>query len=1260
MLATSIQNIVQDYEFWYKRRAYYQLVADAAKAEIEQNTDYPYRSWKAKEALERAESWLEHIEREIQKINDFHNTNGEYIEALCALTPDNDESSERNLDRVVEQFTSMLSAARDEPLWQTLTADGINPAPGDEEWFDLLFKREVNPEYSLNHKVSQIDRPHRDLDRLISSCVIPVEDLSTRVRFTYADSPDEPMANTYIFYWMYGEGDLKDQLATSRADMAFFRRTKSMMPLGIGLTDEHGYIVKSTQISEFNSSFQEIDLENATFEVKPGTVYGGWGVREIIEANKFDEMDLRSFHPNNSESRQAFVDDPWNQWLNTTQFEKILTSYNQIERLGPDHRSAPELTAPSRILHSFVRNAYYTEDGNSVAGTLSLSERRQFNHVSSQYFFPNREYGFFAYPVNRGNFKTNNLLSLAEGDNPVAYRGSVLPADSEDEQPDAIQLHCTLPEWDRRITAKLDALNIELDRVAELVKVHSENIERLNGMSRLTSLMQQFPFEVRDQDQVDKGNLLLDKIDKLGEAIGNEINPEEGSQYVAADDIAAVDAAAEGLADLIFHEAFLAELNGYLKHTMENRNEEGQQHPGPYMEIEPYWAHIFETLTQCIIALSKTELSDRIWQEWVEPFLEDFSNQEDVLRMVEKLGDDFSEFIGVGKQLHGLEDREDVPEPEPIANYRADLGKELRSIEQQLEASEQARLNAEPLDLAHSNPLLWALNSYKRIATPIIHRAPGAPSILQQVIDIYSDRISQKMLDSKGALFHIKFNTALFRLCGVTEFEGKILPKSFINKIAITGYVAQSPLSERGLYLKRLRRIDGILNRKLDLQLHAALDDIAAKALNNDNTLSDRIYNANKQKWYKSMMFGISIAMNIETLRGLLSGEELEDKTPYEQALSIMEASAGLIYTGNVANNFVAAMSGRSLGERLASKSGAVKAAVDNTAVTKWLGGEAAARYMAAISVLVSVHAAVRHYDEGNNEEAFMALATAMNALHVQLAYAAKSGIGRGVLTSLAGRSVAGRVVAMGLSVLAIPFVGGAALLVASIIGACIVVYDVVKAVHELSRSALNHSFQHYIGEIKKSRSLLFDKSCEDLYEETLPGEAGELLENIDDMGDEWWFEGDSYNLGHLSWRAVVPLYLQGYSVEFIKSLVKFPSGTTESTRNLGRDRSHEVHVIIDNVEDLIAYYQEVSQPDSPDETLPSGRSKYDIAEALARGEFIPEAGMSEEITINQGGQEKVLSFDHMYYRQPDSPLGTDWEFWQERSFNEFPNKYLT
>ncbi len=53
--------------------------------------------------------------------------------------------------------------------------------------------------------------------------------------------------------------------------------------------------------------------------------------------------------------------------------------------------------------------------------------------------------------------------------------------------------------------------------------------------------------------------------------------------------------------------------------------------------------------------------------------------------------------------------------------------------------------------------------------------------------------------------------------------------------------------------------------------------------------------------------------------------------------------------------------------------------------------------------------------------------------------------------------------------------------------------------------------------------------------------------------------------------------------------------------------------------------------------------------------ESIPTQGQSEELTISlKYDQEKTLSFDHLYFRQPPTTAGLDWEALNAQSHELF------
>ena len=1247
MSNNSIDNIVSSYEFEHKKLAYYRLVRDAAKKEIDENeSDNPAASWKAKEAYAKALGWIAHFEHSIDELDKDNGINSEYIQSLCSLTPDDNKHSEERIKEVVENFISIIDSTRKAPIWLTLTADGIQPDEGDEEWYELLFKQEISPQYTLNHKVNALDKPHADLKRIASSCKIVVDDLSTRVRLTYKDSPEEPMANTYVFYWMYGDENddkLNNKLATSRRDIRLFEKTNCMLPLGIGLTDEHGYLIKTRQMSSVYNKYQKINLDEATFEIYPGVIYDAWNPRLIAKQRDFlDQNGNQKSNGSGSEfgkELKAFRADAGNQWMNTSVYERILSGINPIEQQGSENLTPKVLTAQARILHSYISNGYFVDEQDKTLENLSVPELEELKSASTQFFYPDRKYGFFAYPVNRGNFKTKSLLKLAEGKSPVAWSGKV------NEDNSTIALHCTLPEWDRRITIKLDALNLALYKTAEKVKPHAENIERLTGMSRLVKVHQKFPYGARDQEQVDIGEGLIDKVDNLAEAITGRLEiPNDEYEFLSEQDADEIFNAAVALKDLIFKEEFLLELNTYLK-SDKNPEEESESclanagNPGPYMLKEPYWQHIIETLTQCVTSLSKTHLSDHIWDDWADPMLDFISNQPEVIEIIEELPEQedlFAEFISIGKTLEGRADYQE--EPKPVREFRDQLSESFVNIRSSIEAEEQARLDEEALGLEHQNPLLWVMSYYKSMAGPLLHNVPGSPSILSQIINLYPDKIANKM--ERKPSFNIKMNMALFLFCGVEKINDRLLPKSFINKLATMAYVAQSP--KRTVYLDILPKIKGMDTQKLNFQIGQSLKQV-------DSTLS-------KARWYKAIMFMTTMGLNMHTLVELK--RNFNNKDGYAQALDIMYAAAETLYTVSLASSLISAVSGKKIGGSLKGGSNVSKALA-------LLGGEAAARYMGVIAVLISTRAANEQYDLGNNSSAALNLAIAINTMHVQLAYAAQKGIGRGVLTAIAEGAIKRegvvRVMQVGLASLAAPFVGEVGLFVASTIAVVMVGYEVAKGIHSVGRTSVYHMFHHYLNQIAASQiPILNGKHCHELYTgDQLPAAAHSLYEDIKNISDNSVLDSNSdyvydrdqvkdYKFSSLSWRAVVPLYLDGFSLDSIRVMVELPVGKSELSV---RRSPYSATSIVQSVEDIISYYEYMTNPNSKEKQMPglNKRRKQDISEALRNGNFIPAEGLEEELEIMKDGRRHIISFDHLYFRKgasADGPsaAGASWE----------------
>ena len=577
----------------------------------------------------------------------------------------------------------------------------------------------------------------------------------------------------------------------------------------------------------------------------------------------------------------------------------------------------------------------------------------------------------------------------------------------------------------------------------------------------------------------------------------------------------------------------------------------------------------------------------------------------------------------------------------------------MKDIQDSIEAKEQARLDKEALDLEHQNPLLWVMNCYKSVAAPLLHNVPGSPSIIALVLNIYSDKIADKMV--KKPAFNIKLNMALFRFCGVdVKIKDQSLPKAFLNKLATAGYVAQSP--KREAYKAILPKVKSVNSRKLDFRILTALDTVEFKA--------------SKSLWYKSIMLITTLGVQSYTFEELSKSFDSVDS--YTQGVTILQAGATVLYTAPLAVK---------LGGSILTALTGVSISVNRTAGTKvistLLGGEAAARYLAVIAVFISFQSAHEQYALGNDSAGHLQVGMAINLIHQQLAYAATKGIGRGVFTAMAEgaiqRGAAVRVMQFGLASLAVPVFGEVALLISSVIALGMVAYSAAEGIHSASKSSVYHMFYHHLDAISASQiPILNDKHCHELYTSTqLPKEARGLFEEIKNISDDDFFEFDGiddYKMSNLSWRAVIPLYLQDYSLDSIRAMVELPA--ERLTETAMRDRQSRVTRarIVQSIDDIVTYYKYMTNPDSDPDLLGEGRrylnkdDRLKISNALELGNFIPAVGHEHNLETVKDGRKHIISFDHLYFREgasDDGPLvaGISWEDSNERS-NEITSQF--
>ena len=117
MSNNSIDNIVSSFEFDHKKLAYYRLVRDAARDEIERKALERYSGTtrsQVREAYVKALHMVELYERQIAEREKNNGIKSEYIESLCSLTFDDDYMSEERLKEVVREFHQIMLVSHSE------------------------------------------------------------------------------------------------------------------------------------------------------------------------------------------------------------------------------------------------------------------------------------------------------------------------------------------------------------------------------------------------------------------------------------------------------------------------------------------------------------------------------------------------------------------------------------------------------------------------------------------------------------------------------------------------------------------------------------------------------------------------------------------------------------------------------------------------------------------------------------------------------------------------------------------------------------------------------------------------------------------------------------------------------------------------------------------------------------------------------------------------------------------------------------------
>ncbi len=1085
-------------------------------------------------------------------------------------------------------------------------------------------------------EINLFTKPHTERDLGKENNVIAASAPSTKVRFVYADSPDEPVDNGYIFYWVYDE--FNPEQIEPDTYTGFTLASHPMLPVGVGRTDKNGRLRKSQFFKQ--QTFEHLQKKDRhyirlglTWDKNYSRFKGDKTIAENIELqmsqwNFFGQLKgIRPFYLAHSKANRKIIDTE----LNDT--ERVLQSMYAFHLSKRDFEQAETL----------------------IKQIKSWKTRNLIRQVSNEYFYLFKHYGFMCYPIDRGAFVTKDLHSLTQPDTqdkqpPVAFKGLLKPQQPGQPAQTTIAIHCTLPEWDRRIARQTQRVKTALDVYLTNQKDTQKVLGHLDGMLQCTLIHKRFSSERLEDTDFDYHDheIFIKNIDHIKTAVetalDNEKTPDnQVSVKPEADD---VDRKARTLRELLNAKALTEEFKRYWE-TVVKDGENTQVKAGPYMQEEPYWTHFFQTYCEAIIMLRHSGDSHNIFNEDIAPFLDWLIEQTD-----------YSE-LAPGKRVKSVFENTDklfVGQTEEDKGSTVDENIQKKSLLQRIESSTKNSNNnnseEELIDIEQENILYIMFKGWQTLGG-LFHRVPGPPSVLQVLLDVYADHISRKIQREalqKGS-YHIRFMLMLcqrFGLFGEGSFENnKTLMYSALRAHGrlhapggqnITGqknYYSHSALKERMKYIQgdydpvltfdQKENLNFIFESNNGLKqslktnfYNRPFPGFAANLQENSQSFSDTVYTASNHFAYKGIMSVINLGFMIESWINLPEqatrhwdeGEYLAYITVVSDTLgnSVITAynttrlahtlrlSAMAAKITQAKNNALISLSSKEQETRqrlnIRDKDfGRLSPLMDNLAVS--------------LSLLASVSAisdALEDQRRGKDHQAMQKwLEATSSALVTYGFYAGKYG-SKGLFSYLGGKATghsAKLMARFGLS-LFIPFVGEATALAGAILSFFLVIMELWDMLVSYNRSTLYQRIDYHHNELYK----LSDTQLEKYYrlEQGQLGSVFKALGHYDDL-----------DFDKLHINSFIPLKQLDYPVEQIQDML-----------------SNNDYLLISELTEL---YERVNNPELAEHYFTIEDKKLyfpEVARALKNGEFF-KPGLSE-----YQQREQVLSQYARYQEYPE------------------------
>lgn len=565
-------------------------------------------------------------------------------------------------------------------------------------------------------------------------------DPAVPVRFAYADDTATPIRDSYVIYWAYNGKDRSKTLEL----FELAHKYNLLYPIGIGRTDKNGFLLdtlllncvgdpKKLDLSK-KSDFHKCLIEKKTNQLS------------ILPKDNRPDFIL-SHHVVSDDFDQRNGDFRVPEWKNKDEQDTIRTF--SAHRFPSYLRSDPELI-------DWANQISVIQRGKKVENTMRLSS-------SVPFFDRNTTYGFMVYPADWAPFKTKDLTRIDKKYVWVGSpRASFKPIQDHKYQciPETIPLHCTLAEWDARLSKAIIALEDKQNQYDAYTKKHAENLNKIQHMGLLTDLYLQYPFEPQKPSNIKAKERLIDNLNAFGMEISNIIHTPSPSNTCLQNFVQEIDKSAEVLWKLLQSEALWEELEIYIKaeneHIKAKQRNKKAEIDLPYMEREGCWKHIFDTISRAYSTFKGTKLEATVWEDDLLPGILAITEHPETLEHLKRIEEQI------------LEDRS----PE-IIELRGRLHNKGHEITDRID--KHPAINKESLFKRIIDFAFKPANAISKVAAPW-YDAPGPPSILQTILDDYGDYALKLYADPHKRIhanYHIKIMAGVYRFFNLFERSEK-------------------------------------------------------------------------------------------------------------------------------------------------------------------------------------------------------------------------------------------------------------------------------------------------------------------------------------------------------------------------------------------------------------------------------------------------------------------------------------------------------